>query len=352
MLAIGTALGEGADVPLDAFVSGAPFFLSSGQHRYFADQTQFPPDLCTNIGCSRRAYIARSSGAPRLEVCWASSRSVLHETIDQGPTGYLVRHYLFGIGGLRGTCMPDPHHRRHTWWLNDVRATGAQNMKLETALLLSFRKGPWSGASNFSRLSAAAEDYFKHSTSDTCNIFAFLYEDIVLDMFPGESISNKGSGAHMSHTFECVKECPFWHLKGGKVKRSQWFQWQQEAPTLTRWWSTLLLVLLSHALDQGWYKNIASTPLYSNSFEPQGAATNDTGEDGRKPEEKGPTRLSAFSPGPARGTRRTRPSNRRGGCRARCICAATSWRRGSRGSSPWRCTTRPSRHVEPIASVS
>lgn len=54
------------------------------------------------------------------------------------------------------------------------------------------------------------------------------------------------------------------------------------------WWSTLLVVMTSHCIDMGWYKNIVHTPLYLNSLAGDQQENNNEGADPKDDQERGP----------------------------------------------------------------
>ena len=265
MGALDHAIRMGTGLGLAHFLAPQRLVLQPGDQRYFVDATKLPSKYGTDLGCKSRACIVSRAGVRQLEANWTDERRVLHEVLDQGSIGLPARHCLYSVAGVRGCVWSDPPHRRFNWWLQDVKNTGVSEMKMETTLLMSFRKGPWSGAANFWKVQRTAEDYFTHSTGE-CPIFAFLYDNICTDIFEGRQQFNQGSLEHIRTVWDSIKLCPYFHRKGSKIKRSRWFQWNHEVPELAQWWSVILLVLLVHSIRQGWYGSLRDTPLFRNAL--------------------------------------------------------------------------------------
>ena len=110
-----------------------------------------------------------------------------------------------------------PPHRRFNNWQGDVKRTGAQAMRLETSLVMSSRKGPWSGASTYWKLHKTAQQYF--DTFDHHEeLFGLLYEDIVVDLNEGRVPGGRGTDVHMASTWEACKQSPFFIRKESRLR--------------------------------------------------------------------------------------------------------------------------------------
>lgn len=202
----------------DFKASQVPRCLQPDEKRYFVSADQLPRHLAADIGCLTRSCIINKTTSDRtLEVQWTSDRRVLQDVSDQGSIGHPARYYLFQAGLLRGHCWFDPPHRRFNNWQGDVKRTGAQAMRLETSLVMSIRKGPWSGASTYWKLHKTAQQYF--DTFDHHEeLFGLLYEDIVVDLNEGRVPGGRGTDAHMASTWEACKQCPFFIREESRLR--------------------------------------------------------------------------------------------------------------------------------------
>lgn len=270
MRALDHALRAGTDGSLDLakFKSSGVGPLSEHEVRYYRNSDELPAAFALDLGFKRRACIENTkTDTKRLEVLWAGPRFLLHTTTDEGSIGRPARIYLFGPGGLKGHNWSDPAHRRFNWWGRDVRRTGCQDMRLETTIVMSIRKGPWSGAANYWKLRKCAARFFSTRTHAD-QVYTLLYDDICKDRYKNKPPAAVGSVEHMRETFEWARTCPAFFKKGGKVKRSRFFDWSHNCPELAEWWSVIALVLVVYGLEQGYYQDIRSTPMHNNSVDP------------------------------------------------------------------------------------
>jgi len=249
---------------------GGPRALQADEERYFVPVTELPRELGEDLGVTRRACVKDNvTGNRFLVIQWQGERNILHEVMDQASIGNPARYWVYQTQRLRGWNWFDPHHRRWNNWKADVKRSGAKSVMLETSLVVSMKKGPWSGAANFWKLSQTARSYFENFDAKD-KLFGLLYDDICTDFFHDKVPANKGSEQHMSEVFQRCKSCPWFVKKGSKVKKSRWFQWSHEVEPLSEWYTVILLVLLFYSLSRGWYASIEKTPLHSN-FKPVSA---------------------------------------------------------------------------------
>eukprot|EP00971_Amphidinium_carterae_P234034 4644177-Amphidinium_carterae.3 len=111
---------------------------------------------------------------------------VLHAVTEKGSIGSARYAAAFQSLHLRGSCWHDPFHRRRNWFARDLRRCQAWEMRLETDLIMSCRKGPWLKSANFFKLSKTAEEYWQKSSE-------------------GQPLPYAGSEAHCPHAGDLVE---------------------------------------------------------------------------------------------------------------------------------------------------
>ena len=143
----------------------------------------------------------------------------------------MYQHFSDKHPRFRGTLNMDPCHRRPNWADWNIRRHGLSEMKLETGLLISVRKGPFRGSGNKHKLQSTMKNYYATRCADD-PVFRFMYEDIVRALSDGILPAGFGSEGHIASTFERTKLCPFWHTSGVQYKRARWSDWHHNIPVL------------------------------------------------------------------------------------------------------------------------
>ena len=182
--------------------------------------------------------------------------------IDQGPIGWPSMFWLFCGQGARGAWTFDWFHRT---WNNiklAVKDAGLWMVTLETAIIINYFSGPWSGQALFRQLQGLLEEYMLTSSADTDPLFHELYEDIVMDK-EGFLPADFGTQEHMGATWSALPLGSCFVKKPDKLKLCRWMSWLDSATEMLTYSHSLLLVLLYHTLTEGSAINPEEMPVHA-----------------------------------------------------------------------------------------
>ena len=264
--ALNNALQQGMGIGLEDFLlqQDSPAALPAGSRRYFLKEPTVPAHLCSAIGATSRSCLQLADGATRLEANWLTPRKVLHEVIDCGSIGWPARQFLYYEGGIRGSATADPPHARYNHFKAAVKESGLWGAWVDGTVLISLRKGPWSGGAHFQALRSLAEHLIAHSDYKD-PIFRLCLHDILHHLYSGKVPDFVDEDSCAAATWPGLLHSDCIQQRGGRAQNSRWFAWPSSMQHLMRDLGWLKMLCLHMALSKGWLEQCAewATGLFS-----------------------------------------------------------------------------------------
>ena len=211
-------------------------------------------------GCKCRV-LTRTDAGDSFAADWSCRKPFLGETLDECGKQWYSRYWLFGPAMVRGTCCYDNFHRRHNTYSTSICRAGVGMQWQEAQLFVSFKKGPFKGASNLGVVEKTAEQYFATQHALECPLFALAYPFIVRYMNQGVLPAKFGSREHMETTWDECRRSRWLRCSGTIVKRSRWFDTHAQLEENLPHFGVALLIILVIAMERKYYTCIAETPL-------------------------------------------------------------------------------------------
>eukprot|EP00974_Lingulodinium_polyedra_P026436 2551211-Lingulodinium_polyedra.AAC.1 len=119
----------------------------------------------------------------------------------------------------------------------------------EAMIFVSFKKGPWKGAGNYSTLLGVITKMCETQAYDD-EMFQFVYPFLARAMNKGKESSQIGTTGHMKDLFEYMPTARILTTAGSIAKRSRWFDLQNNLQEMLMEEPILLLATLLVALQQ------------------------------------------------------------------------------------------------------
>lgn len=245
-----------------------PVPMTKGESRFYIAFADLPEEVASSMpDRDQRCCIRSADGeSTRLELVYEESPTVVVNWIDQGSCEWASRLWLsYGVG-LRFIEFWDIWHRRHNNVELAFSRAGLNPIKVEMAVNMNGLQGPWSEAANYGKVRGCAEQYLRNN-DHTCPIFQAVYEWIAIDGNGGVRPMHLGSEEHIKLTWESLKSNPVFTRKFDTVKMGRWHNWTQKMFRVMEYGSTLLLILIVMAVQEGWIKNVYDSPLGGGSFQ-------------------------------------------------------------------------------------
>ena len=240
-----------------------PGALAADEMRYYIPAENLGAEHIS--GHAKRSCIRNGSGATRLELITSPRPTSCTDVIDCGSIGRPGKLYVYSKFGGAGMIWFDRLHTKYSRYKTAVMDAELWDTAWnEAAVLVSFRRGPWLGAANHTKMTGIFENYY--ATSDCKDaLFRFAYPYIIFFMYRGQLPGNAYSEEHYQQIWDELPCRPLLRHPGSRAKKSRWYQLPQDVLSMKQDFGLLMLLCLRQAVESGFYPSLKDTPFAGRS---------------------------------------------------------------------------------------